>query len=89
MTELFLVILTVAILIAFIVVTAKNLPRRRKRNDERDSYKAADIEDNPALLDHSQQAAELQIGEAEEAIRLSRFQPDAKETHRAAASGKR
>jgi hypothetical protein len=88
-TELFLVLLTVAILITFIVVTAQNLPRRRRRNDERDTYKAADLERHPALLDKSQQAAELQVGEADEAVQLSRFQPDAKENRKAAATGKR
>jgi hypothetical protein len=88
MTEIFLVILTVAVLVTFIVVTMKNLPRRRNRNDERDTYKAADIERDPALLDKSQQAAELQIAEEDEAIRLSRFQPDAKENQRAATTGK-
>ncbi|MBI3653050.1 MAG: hypothetical protein HY231_18645 [Acidobacteria bacterium] len=89
LTEIFLLILTVAVLIMFAVITARNLPRRRLRHDERDTQKAADIERHPALLDKSQQAAELQIGEAEEVVRPARFQPDAHEKRNAATTGKR
>ena len=49
-----------------------------KRRDDRDSAKTEDLKKNPALLYKSQQPAELQVGEDQEATIPSRFAPDAK-----------
>ena len=78
MSNTWIIIMIAVILIAFLIILLKDGPPQRKRRDDRDAKKADEIESNPALLDKSQQAAELQIGEKDEARQKSRFEPDAK-----------
>ncbi len=73
-----LIIIAVAVICAgFIFMLLYDGPGKRKRQDDRDSVKADEIKRNPALLDASQQAAELQVGEGGEIRQPSRFAPDA------------
>ena len=74
---------TIFLLIAFVIVASTTLivlldGPKAKRRDDRDAAKSEDLKKNPALLDKSQQPAELQVGENEEAEQPSRFAPDAK-----------
>ena len=80
-----LIIIAVALIVAgFIFILLYDGPSKRKRQDDRDAIKADEINRNPALLDASQQAAELQIGEDLEAQQASRFKPDAKANKKSA-----
>ena len=63
---------TVFLLIAFVIVASTTLivlldGPKAKRRDDRDAAKSEDLKKNPALLFKSQQPAELQVGEDEEA----------------------
>ena len=74
---------TVFLIVAFLIIAAVIITvildgPKGKRRDDRDAVKTEDLKANPALLYKSQQAAELQVGEAREAAQLSRFAPDAK-----------
>jgi hypothetical protein len=80
------VILVVAIVAIFSLIIIIDRADKKRRQDDRDAAKADDIRKNPGLLDKSQQAAELQIGEDDERRQRSRFQPDAKESRRTEAS---
>ena len=71
------VILIVTIVAIFSLIILIDRADKRKRRDDRDAVKADDIRRNPDLLDKSQQAAELQVGEDDERRLRSRFQPDA------------
>jgi hypothetical protein len=74
-----LIIIAVAVIVAaFIFILLYDGPSNQKRQDDRDKIKADEINRNPALLDQSQQAAELQVGEEREVRQPSRFSPDAK-----------
>jgi hypothetical protein len=80
-----LILIAVAIIvIGFIFVLLYDGPSKRKRQDDRDSVKADEIERNPALLDRSQQAAELQVGEVNEVAQPARFAPDAQANKKSA-----
>ena len=78
MSYTLIIIMVAVILIVFLVILLKDGPPRQMRKDDRDAAKADDIKRDPALLNQSQQAAELQVGEKEEARQKSRFEPDAK-----------
>jgi hypothetical protein len=80
------VILVVTIVAIFSLIIIIDRADKKRRQDDRDAVKADDIRKNPGLLDKSQQAAELQIGEDDERRQRSRFQPDAKESRRTEAS---
>jgi hypothetical protein len=74
---------TVFLLIALMILAGVTLlvildGPKRKRRDDRDAAKTVDIGKNPALLYKSQQPAELQVGEDEEAEQPARFAPDTK-----------
>jgi hypothetical protein len=77
------IILAITIVAIFCLILAIDRSDKKRRQDDRDAVKAEDIGKNPGLMDKSQQAAELQIGEDEEKKQRSRFQPDAKENKRA------
>lgn len=85
MTLTMWMILALAIVAIFTLVIVIDRSDKKRRQDDRDAVKADDIRRNPALLDKSQQAAELQLGEADEKSQPSRFKPDAKENQRGAA----
>ncbi len=74
--NIWIIVIMVAILIIFTTLLLKDGPPQRKRQDDRDAAKADEIDDNPALLNQSQQAADLQVGEQDEARQSSRFEPD-------------
>jgi hypothetical protein len=79
-------ILIVTIVAIFSLIIIIDRADKKRRQDDRDAVKADDIRKNPGLLDKSQQAAELQIGEDDERRQRSRFQPDAKANKRTEAS---
>lgn len=87
MTQTMWIMLVVTILAIFSLVIMIDRADKKRRQDDRDAVKADDIRKNPGLLDKSQQAAELQIGEADEKRQPGRFKPDEK-ANRRAASGK-
>ena len=76
------IILGVTIVAIFSLIIVIDRADKKRRQDDRDAVKADDIRKNPGLLDKSQQAAELQIGEDDERRQRSRFQPDVKENSR-------
>jgi FtsZ-interacting cell division protein ZipA len=82
MNQTLLIILIVAVVAIFSFILLFDGSSKRRRQDDRDADKADDIQKNPALLNRSQQAAELQVGEDRERVQASRFQPDAKENQR-------
>jgi hypothetical protein len=82
MNQTLWIILIVAILAIFSFLLLFDRSAKNRRQDDRDADKADEIEKNPALLNRSQQAAELQVGEERERVQLSRFEPDAKENRR-------
>ena len=74
-----LIIIAVMVIIAgFIFILLYDGPGKRKRQDDRDKVKTDDINRNPALLEQSQQRAELQLSEDQEFQQPARFAPDAK-----------
>ena len=73
------VILGLTIVAIFCLILFIDRADKKRRLDDRDAVKADDIRKNPGLLDKSQQAAELQVGEDDERKQPSRYQPDAKE----------
>lgn len=84
MTQTMWIVLFITIVAIFSLVLFIDRSEKKRRQDDRDGAKADDIGRNPALLDKSQQAAELQIGEDDEKRQPSRFKPDANENKRAA-----
>jgi hypothetical protein len=84
MTLTMWIIMALVIMAIFTLIFIIDRSDKKRRQDDRDAVKADDIRRNPGLLDKSQQAAELQIGEADEKSQPSRFQPDANENKRAA-----
>jgi hypothetical protein len=82
MNQTLWIILIVAILAIFSFLLLFDRSAKNRRQDDRDADKADEIEKNPALLNQSQQAAELQVGEDRERVQLSRFEPDTKESRR-------
>jgi hypothetical protein len=84
MTLTMWMILALVIVAIFTLIIIIDRSDKRRRQDDRDAVKADDIRRNPALMDKSQQAAELQVGEADEKSRPSRFKPDAKESQKTA-----
>ena len=78
MNNIWIIVMVAAILIVFLVILLKDGPPQRKRQDDRDSKKSDENARNPALETKMQQAAELQVGEEEEAREPRRFEPDAK-----------
>ncbi len=83
MNQTLWIILIVAIVAIFSFLLLFDRSAKNRRQDDRDAEKADEIQKNPALLNRSQQAAELQVGEDRERVQLSRFEPDAKEKQRA------
>jgi hypothetical protein len=79
MSPIIWIILGVTIIAIFSLILIIDRSDKRRRQDDRDAVKADDIRRNPELLDKSQQAAELQVGEDDEIRQHSRFQPDANE----------
>jgi hypothetical protein len=86
MTLTMWIILALVIVAIFTLLFIIDRSDKKRRQDDRDAVKADDIRRNPALLDKSQQAAELQIGEADEKSQPSRFKPDANDNRRTATS---
>jgi hypothetical protein len=84
MTMTMWMVLALVIREIFTLIFVIDQSEKKKRRDDRDGVKADDIRRNPGLLDKSQQAAELQISEADEKSQPSRFKPDAKENQRSA-----
>ena len=82
MDQLFWIVLIVAILAIFSFLLLFDRAAKNQRQDDRDTYKAYDIQKSPALLDNAQQAAELQVSEDRERAQSSCFEPDAKENQR-------
>lgn len=85
MSPTLIIIAVAVIVVGFIIILLYDGPSSRKRQDDRDNIKADEIRQNPALLDQSQQAAELQVGEDREARQPSRFAPDASANKKSAA----
>lgn len=83
MNQTLWIILIVAIVAIFSFLLLFDRSAKNRRQDDRDAEKADEIQKNPALLNRSQQAAELQVGEDRERVQLSCFEPDAKEKQRA------
>ncbi len=84
MSPTLILIAVAVIVVGFIFILLYDGPSKRKRRDDRDKIKADEIQRNPALLDASQQAAELQIGEDREVHQSARFAPDAKANKKSA-----
>jgi hypothetical protein len=82
MSQTLWIILIIAVVAIFSFILLFDGSAKRRRQDDRDADKADEIQQNPALLNRSQQAAELQVGEDRERVQVSRFQPDAKEKQR-------
>jgi hypothetical protein len=72
------IIVAIVLLLAFAIFVLLDRPKG-KRFDDRDAKKADEIRENPALVEKSQQAAELQVGENRERVQPSRFEPDQNE----------
>ncbi len=62
--------------LAFVVFIWRDGTGYRYRTDAREAKKAEDTSKDPYILDKDQQAADLQVGEADEVRRPNRLAPD-------------